>query len=700
MNITSGKCKLKWDENGKLVDFAASSKEEYVGFVPFKLCVAGESEGQFSELTSANCLLSEQFRLAGKERKEGATLFSYFHDGLKLREETEISPVGDTGVFVCRSRLFNESGQEIVVNAFSSAFLSGMGGGIGESAPPLRAHWFEAAWHAEARHRSQSVRELGLTYVSPHFMSKSFVLSSHGGYTTAKYFPSLYLEDTRKKKIWFINAECEGNWNIGLGHAAAYAAQKAGWYLESRHISASDLGAALVLRAGERYEAPAVLFGAVAGGIDEATEALTRARRVLYKKETAPLMFNDYMNCLWSDVTEDKILTLAKKAAALGAEGYCIDCGWYAPSDSLYGGLGDWKESPDRFPKLGLRGVLKEIQKLGLVAGVWTELELCSENAEAFSFPDEYFICEHGKRVGGGERYFFDFSNPDVRTYLFERVKALYDMGVRYIKNDFNAAIRWTTLSDVIAKNHRAAMAFYDGLKAAFPDLYLENCGSGAMRSDYGTLKHFCLQSTSDQELYYLNPPIAQGTLANILPEQAGIWAYPYPNLFDVRADARAMEEEAARQKGGRQTIFNLVNGIAGNLYLSGRIDYADEENAALIAEGVRYFKSLRPFKARASAVYPVGFADISDLGEFTALGLIDDEKTKLVLFFWRFGGNGTNFRIPLKKWLGERAEIARAYPERDCGVGAMLNGKSLDVTAREPYSAAIFEIALKKEKI
>ena len=33
-------------------------------------------------------------------------------------------------------------------------------------------------------------------------------------------------------------------------------------------------------------------------------------------------------------------------------------------------------------------------------------------------------------------------------------------------------------------------------------------------------------------------------------------------------------------------------------------------------------------------------------------------------------------------------------------GVGAMLNGKSLDVTAREPYSAAIFEIALKKEKI
>lgn len=29
-----------------------------------------------------------------------------------------------------------------------------------------------------------------------------------------------------------------------------------------------------------------------------------------------------------------------------------------------------------------------------------------------------------------------------------------------------------------------------------------------------------------------------------------------------------------------------------------------------------------------------------------------------------------------------------------------MLNGKSLDVTAREPYSAAIFEIALKKEKI
>lgn len=71
MNITSGKCKLKWDENGKLVDFAASSKEEYVGFVPFKLCVAGESEGQFSELTSRQLPAFRTVSLGGKREKRG-----------------------------------------------------------------------------------------------------------------------------------------------------------------------------------------------------------------------------------------------------------------------------------------------------------------------------------------------------------------------------------------------------------------------------------------------------------------------------------------------------------------------------------------------------------------------------------------------------------------------------------------------------
>lgn len=698
MIITSGTSRLKFNSEGKIISFATQNRESYKGLAPFKICVAGESEGQFSELTAANCLLSEQFSLSDCYQRNGGAVFVYRHERLRLCAEIEILPLGGTGVFYTRAGLINEGENAVVVNRFSSAFAAGFGGKISEKAPNYRVHVFESAWHAEARHREYTLSELGLTYVSSHFMSKSFTLVSEGGYTTAKFFPALYLQDRRKKRVWFMTSECNGGWRMQLGHAAEYASQNAGWYMESCALSASDLGTYRTLGKNERYDAPPALFGSVKGGLDEATEALTRARRALYKRETPPLMFNDYMNCLWSDVHEKEVLALADKAALVGAEGYCIDSGWFLPVNDMRGRLGDWSESRERFPERGLRGTIDYIRGKGLIAGIWTELEICSDNAEAFSLPDSYFILFEGKRAGGGERFFFDMRNPEVCAFLTEKVRKLYDLGIRYIKNDFNAALRWITDANTIFENHRAAMNFYESLKAKFPDLYLENCGSGAMRSDYGTLKYFCTQSMSDQEIYYFNPPVLQGMFANILPEQAGVWAYPYPNLFEVRADKKALEEEAARQSDGRQTIFNMVNGLAGNLYLSGRLDCADRENLCLIGEGAALFKALRPFKERASAVYPNGFADISDLGEFTTLGLVDYEKTRMYLYFWRFNGKKSSFAVPLKKWLGAGAEIRRVYPEKDYGVRARLNGNFAEITADVPLSAAVFEIVLKGE--
>ncbi len=49
-----------------------------------------------------------------------------------------------------------------------------------------------------------------------------------------------------------------------------------------------------------------------------------------------------------------------------------------------------------------------------------------------------------------------------------------------------------------LEENEKSLLAFVDGLRARYLDLTIENCGSGAMRSDNGTLSHFHLQSTSD----------------------------------------------------------------------------------------------------------------------------------------------------------------------------------------------------------
>ena len=54
-------------------------------------------------------------------------------------------------------------------------------------------------------------------------------------------------------------------------------------------------------------------------------------RRPNKDDENLPVIFNDYMNCLFGDPTTEKELPLIDAAAECGCEYYVIDAGWYAP---------------------------------------------------------------------------------------------------------------------------------------------------------------------------------------------------------------------------------------------------------------------------------------------------------------------------------------------------------------------------------
>ena len=147
--------------------------------------------------------------------------------------------------------------------------------------------------------------------------------------------------------------------------------------------------------------------------------------------------------------------------------------------------------------------------------------------------------------------------------------------------------------TDGLVTHMRAFYSFIDEVRAGHNHLILENCGSGGMREDYGILSHFHLQSSSDQEIYHNYPSILGGGLAAVLPEQLGIWAYPYPLLFSDMKNPDALKTKAYQDmmKDGEQTIFNMINGMCGNMYLSGHLEAADELNMGLIKEGIAIYK-------------------------------------------------------------------------------------------------------------
>lgn len=222
----------------------------------------------------------------------------------------------------------------------------------------------------------------------------------------------------------------------------------------------------------------------------------------------------------------------------------------------------------------------------------------------------------------------------------------------------------------------------------------IENCGSGAMRCDNDTLRHFIVQSTSDQEFYENYPSIIQGMLALLPPEKAGVWAYPYPVPIHLRDIWRDNHEFAAGFADGNQTVFNMVTGMFGCMYMSGKITNADELNMSLIKEATELYKKIRKHIPYSSAVYPTGLTGISEDG-FITLGLLDSGGKRLLLGVWKKNTEKRSVSVDISRFTG-RAEAEYMYPRDFEGISYRLTDKCVEVAFPERNSAAFFVLRIK----
>ena len=83
-------------------------------------------------------------------------------------------------------------------------------------------------------------------------------------------------------------------------------------------------------------------------------------------------------------------------------------------------------------------------------------------------------LVRDGKPVGNG-RCFLNFKNPNIRKYLTERIEYFYNMGVRFIKNDYNHTTgigcdnSGQSYAYGLVENTKAFYAFIDELCESFP---------------------------------------------------------------------------------------------------------------------------------------------------------------------------------------------------------------------------------------
>jgi alpha-galactosidase len=437
-----------------------------------------------------------------------------------------------------------------------------------------------------------------------------------------------------------------------------------GWRWEVDNVRDSEDSVAIVLLGPEDLDhhwseelAPGASFTTIpisiavaatgfVGGIGELTQHRRWLRRSRRTDRGSLLVFNDYMNTINGDPTTERLLPLIDAAGRAGAECFCIDAGWYDDTDlgDWWPTVGEWIPSDRRFPGGGLARVVIAIRDAGMKMGLWLEPEVVGVRSPvARSLPDAAFLQRHGRRVTEHDRFFLDLRQPDARAHLdatFDRLIRTFD--VDFFKLDYNVTpgVGTDLQAFSVGAGLLAHLGWISDLRRRYPRIVFENCSSGAMRADFAMLERFDLQSTSDQQDFRLYPAIAAGAPLQLLPEQAGNWAYPQPWMND---------EEIA---------FTMVTGLSGRLYLSGFLDAMAPDQLQLVSEATALFKQIRGDTAKAVPSWPLGLPDW--YADSVALTLTAPKRT--LVYVWHRGSEDAEIALRLEP--GVRAEhLLECYP-------------------------------------
>ena len=539
-------------------------------------------------------------------------------------------------------------------------------------------------WQKELSIKEFTFGDLGLAQTQPGVYQRTsqvFEVTNTGNWSAKKYRPLGYVENTEAHTSLFWQIEHNGSWHAEISDVNNhfYVALSGPTEVQSHWFKQ--------LKPGESFESVPAAVGVCSADFDKAMGQLTtyrrRIRRPNQDNEKLPIIFNDYMNCLFGDPTTEKELPLIDAAAEIGCEYFVIDAGWYAPGE-WWDSVGEWQECRERFPG-GIREVTDYIRKKGMVPGLWLELEVMGINCEkAKKAPDDWFFVRHGKRVFDRSRYQLDFRNPEVIAHVDEVIdRVVLQYGVGYIKMDYNiepgigTELYADSVGEGMLQHEKAYLNWLDGVFKRYPDLVIENCSSGGLRTDYAMLKRYSIQSTSDQEDYRNYATISANAAAGLTPEQAAVWSYPLKN---------GDEEE---------TIYNMVNVMLVRIHQSGHIPELSDSRRALVKEGLDYYREIRQDIKKALPFWPMGLAENTD--KLLATGLKTEKKAYLSV--WRRGGDSSRMEISLAQiWKGEKPEkVTLSYPKESMAehLDYYYDKTSgvLSISWKQPVMARVFEI-------
>ncbi|MFG2076161.1 alpha-galactosidase [Nonomuraea maritima] len=459
------------------------------------------------------------------------------------------------------------------------------------------------------------------------------VLTNRRGTTGHQANPWLMLDagtaGEEHGEVWSAALAWSGSWQITVQRPPSGPVALTGGFGHD--------GLSWRLAPGETWTTPvfAGLYGASGfGGISRAWHAYTLRHVLPHPGELRPVVYNSW-EATGFDVDLDGQVRLAEQAAALGAELFVLDDGWFGARASDRAGLGDWQVNLDRFPG-GLDKLIAAVHGHGMRFGLWVEPEMVNPDSDLYRRnPDWVLHMPHRTRTTLRNQLVLNFARPDVAAWAHDWLDRLVtDHEIDFLKWDFNRAFTEAGHPghddpDRLWIDHvRAVYAIIDRLRADHPHLRIESCAGGGGRADLGILARTDEVWTSDN---------------TDAVDRLGI-QHGYGQLYPARTMAAWVTDSPNPLTGRLVPLrFRFHVAMAGVLGLGGNLPEWTPDELAEAAELVARYKEIRPV-VQHGELYRLGDTD----GPVSAVQYVLDDQIVVLAYrvSARFGHPAEDLRL------------------------------------------------------
>jgi alpha-galactosidase len=361
------------------------------------------------------------------------------------------------------------------------------------------------------------------------------------------------------------------------------------------------------------------IFGVARGGMPEASAALGSyvLKGIRGGRPLMPLVTYNTWFAYGTNVDEASMRLEIANAAALGAELFVIDAGWYADADTVDTGdfdqgLGTWEADPARFPN-GLRPLSDYAHSLGVKFGIWVEPERVNRSIVDNGDVDESWLATSGGSYQSDTSALICLASAAGRQWVVDQLTRLIDeVQPDYLKWDNNLWVNCDRPGHDHGKTdgnfaHVSALyAILDALRQRYPTLLIENCSQGGNRLDFGMMRYSDAAWMDDQ-----TAPAAH--VRHNLEGLGTIFPPSYLLSFVVGQDAEPLHDAP-------DISLYFRSRMGGALGLCFRIEDLSEGDVAGISQEIAIYQTVRSTLSAATAALLTPQASVTGGPEWDVL--------------------------------------------------------------------------------